>query len=683
MAACGAPTWIIADSLRHKYYQIDGSSHLLLSVWREAASLEEVVDLVKKKYGLEVSLQNARELLEFLQRNYLCDEDESDTWRKLYKTSLHQKRSYASALLHNYLFFKIPLFRPQPLLQLLIPTLTPFFTTAALKVVMLSGILGMFLVSRQWNEFISTAFELGSPSGMLMVAVTLFVVKACHEMGHALAAAYVGCRVPVMGIAFMMLVPVLYADVSDAWRLADRRKRLVIDLAGVAAELGIASIASVAWIFLPPGDLKTSAFIAASTSWIMSLSINLNPLMRFDGYYALSDFLGIENLEARASSLATWKLRRTLFAPNLPAPEQLPHSTVRLLLGYAVSLWIYRVLLYAGIALVVYEYFFKALGLLLFVVEVSIFIIRPIIRELRQWPRAAMENLSLFRLACSMMAGLSVLAICIIPIPSRVSIPTVLSRGTVTAVFPPSGGMLESINVGLGAQITANQVIAILSAPELDARMDILSERIQGIKLRLNRTAADEEDRSSTIVLQNELESANAKLEGLRLEKAKLTIRSSQSGSLVELDQDLHDGVWVSPKTQLAVVGSEDVVLSGYISDSDFKLVRVGDRGLFVPEDPGRGSIEVKVTRIGSEGILDIAMPELASLYGGVVKSKVVAGRIVAAQNYFSIEFAPELPSELPSHVVTGSVTLTGERRSLGLRLLQNISAILVREAAF
>src|SRR5690606_41096448 len=104
----------------------------------------------------------------------------------------------------------------------------------------------------------------------------------CHEFGHAFMAKRAGCRVQSMGLASMVLLPMLYTDVSDAWRVNDRRSRLLIGAGGVLAELLLAVIALLAWSLLPDGPARTAAFMLASATWITTLVINLNPFMRFD-----------------------------------------------------------------------------------------------------------------------------------------------------------------------------------------------------------------------------------------------------------------------------------------------------------------------------------------------------------------------------------------------------------------
>ncbi len=182
-----------------------------------------------------------------------------------------------------------------------------------------------------------------------------------HEFGHAYTTKRFGCRVPTcMGLALLVMVPVLYTDVNESWKLTDRRHRLAIGLAGVTAELCCAAIAMCAWGFLPNGPARSAAFLVATSTWITTVLINLSPFMRYDGYYVLSDWLETPNLHQRAFALARWWLREKLLGLDDPPPEALPESRRRLLVFFAFLTWAYRFTLFLGIAAVIYHFAVKA-----------------------------------------------------------------------------------------------------------------------------------------------------------------------------------------------------------------------------------------------------------------------------------------------------------------------------------
>jgi len=182
-------------------------------------------------------------------------------------------------LVHHYLFVKIPLVHPHNFLKATLPIVAPLYTATAGWTFSVVGLIGLILIGRQWDAFISTFLYFFNWRGAILYSLSLGAVKIVHELGHAYTATRFGCRVPTMGVAFMVMMPVLYSDVSDSYRLTSKRKRLLIAAGGVIAELGLASIALFAWGFLPEGTARSIAFLVATTSVIIS-AVNVHAIRR-------------------------------------------------------------------------------------------------------------------------------------------------------------------------------------------------------------------------------------------------------------------------------------------------------------------------------------------------------------------------------------------------------------------
>ena len=292
----GQPTWLIVDPIQHRYIQIDDASYELLSYWQPGATFEALCQAMASEFGRSVRAEDLAAFVKFLEDNHLTAEPSSDGWKSYAAAAQRAEHSLFMWLIHNYLFIKIPLFKPEAALRRYLPFVRPLYTRTFFALIGLIGAAGLYLISRQWDVFSSTFQHFYSLEGALTYAVALVVVKSAHELGHAFTAVRYGCRVPSMGICFLVMFPVLYTDVTDAWRLKSRKQRLVIGGAGVTVELMLACLATFAWPFLAEGPAKSLAFSIATVGWVLSLAINLNPLMRFDGYYLFADALGVDNL---------------------------------------------------------------------------------------------------------------------------------------------------------------------------------------------------------------------------------------------------------------------------------------------------------------------------------------------------------------------------------------------------
>ena len=316
----GAPSWIIHDGIANRYFRIDATRMAILSGWKPIPA-----DALAKQLSLQkdtlIAVSQIKALARFLLTNSLIENAGPDEWQFYQKQKEGTRQSLWKKMVHNYLFFRVPLLKPQRFLDFIWPLVAGFFTTTSAIAFVLLAILGLYLVSHQWDVFQATFVSFLTLNGLLLYGSSLVCIKIFHEMGHALMARKYGVHVPVIGVAFIVLMPVLYTDTTSAHRLISRFKRLNIDLAGIYAELALATPATICWVFLPDGPLRSIAFTTATLSWAISLAVNLNPFMRFDGYYILSDLFGFENLQERSFLIAKWRLRETLFDLGEPVPE--------------------------------------------------------------------------------------------------------------------------------------------------------------------------------------------------------------------------------------------------------------------------------------------------------------------------------------------------------------------------
>lgn len=283
----------------------------------------------------------------------------------------------------------------------------------------------------------------------------MLVSKLAHELGHGLTAKRFGCKVPTVGVAFMVLWPVLYTDTADAWKLRSRRQRLAIGVAGMAPELSLAAAATLVWSFLPDGPLRSAAFVMATSTWLLTLAVNLNPFMRFDGYMLLSDLWDVPNLQERSFALARWRIREALFGFGDPMPELMPDGRRRRLILYAVGTWVYRLFLFLGIALLVYHIFFKLLGLFLFAIEIWWFILRPVVTELKSWAGRRGDLRLNRRTAVTFAAGVLALAGLFVPWRTQVAAPALVQPATQATLYAPAPARVTELAVREGDRVDA------------------------------------------------------------------------------------------------------------------------------------------------------------------------------------------------------------------------------------
>ncbi len=618
--ASGAPTWLIVDTAQHRYIQIDETSHQILSQWTGGISYDELAQRVDRAFDHALSAAEIEGFVKFLADNSLTLEPLANGWRHYAESAQRRKHGWLMWLVHNYLFIRIPLVRPEPLLRRFSPLVDVFFSRVFFAAIAILAVAGLYLVSRQWDAFAKTFQHFFSWQGALTYGVALALIKSAHELGHAFTAVRFGCRVPSMGICFMVMMPMLYTDVTDAWRLTSRRERLLIGSAGVVVELILAVLATLAWPFLPEGIWKSLAFSIATVGWILSLVLNLNPLMRFDGYYLFADALGVDNLQSRAFAFGQWRLRELLFDLRAPPPERLQPRLARTLTIYAWCVWLYRFVLFTGIALLVYHMAFKVLGIMLFLVEIVYFILLPIYSEFQRWLKERKAIAVSRRARFVGAAALAMLGVAVVPWSTRVNIPAVLEAADIARIYPQRSGVVTKVLVKAGDRVTAGQVLLEMQSAELQHRIAVTSRRMAFVKMQLARRSADQEDRAKSIVLEQELATLSAESSGLQREVADLIVRAPQSGIVAEWNSAVHAGRPISRTEFVALIrGSDKLVARGYLAERDVARVTKDAQGHFLAEEPGYPRIAVALDDIAKAGSANVEILELASVHGGAV----------------------------------------------------------------
>lgn len=685
----GADTWVVIDRAQHRYIQIDRAAHQLLSRWRAGISHDELRSAVARDFGQRVSADEIAAFVRFVSDNALTVEPAHGDWQTYARMADAGKTGWLAWLIHNYLYFKLPLVRPEPFLVRGMPFVAPLFTRGAFAVVAAAGLLGLYLVSRQWDAFYATFQHFFSWQGAAIYAVALIVIKSAHELGHAFTALRFGCRVPTMGICFLVMFPVLYTDVTDAWRLRSRRERLLIGSAGIAVELAIACFATLLWTFLPDGVARSLAFSFATVGWVLSLAINLNPLMRFDGYYLFSDLIGVDNLQSRAFAFGQWRLREVLFGLQRPAPELVPQRTATILIVYAWAVWLYRLILFTGIALLVYHMAFKLLGIVLFLIEIIYFIARPMAAEARAWTREGYGLLRSRRARLTLMIVASALLAVFVPWSSRVSVPAIIESADIARVYPQRAGLVEKVLVKAGDTVAAGDVLVQLQSSELDHQIALTKNKIALLKLRLARRSSDAEDRSKSLVLEQELRALSVQLAGLQKERSDLVVAAPIAGTVAEFSSSVHAGRAIGRAEFIGLIrGTTPMVVRGYVAQRDVARLGPQATGRFMPELPGAASLDVTLSAIANAGANDIELPELASVHGGPIAVRPHAsdgrGKRLApvTANYLATMTVDGLAPP-PGLSVRGYAVLDGARESIAGRVWRHTAAVFIRESGF
>lgn len=680
---------LVYDPLRHQFVRFDQSTAELLSLLPFAETPSALIELAAIRFGRLLGAEDVDVFIGFLRAsNLVAPETRNDgrqDWASRWPRLDRPPGRWLHRVVHGYLFFRVPLFSPQKCLTWLYPFLRPLLNRSALWVVFGIGLLGLWLASRQWSTFLGTFQDVFSLVGIATTVAALAFVKTVHELGHAVVAHHYGCRVSSVGVAFMLGVPMLYSDVTDAWRLPQRRDRVLIDAAGVIAELMLGAVALLVWSFLEPGVLRMAAFTLATTSLVMTLVINLNPFMRFDGYHLLVDASGVDNLQPRAFAQATWWFRETLFRPQDPRPEALSPILAFWMTTYALMTWLYRLVLFVGIAVLVYGFVLKLLGIILFLIEIIVFILRPIAQEVAVWFRNRARYFVTRRAWLTIGLVSIIVSALFVPWSTRIVFPVVADVAEAVQIFPPRAARVREVLVRVGDDVRVGDVLAVLEADDLNSEIRLNEIRLRLVDVRLERRGADMSDQTDSLVLDEDAASLAAKRAGLLAQRQQLTVRAPVSGRVLELNITLHPDRWMGRKEAIAVLGSPDNwVVRGYVTASQAQRLATETQGVFFAPESRYGAIDVVHVVLAPTGSVTIEQPMLTLQNGGSISVELDRDkRLKPLDMQLAITGRLRATPGIGKHAVRGSVVMNGTAESIAARFFKRAAALMIRETGF
>jgi putative peptide zinc metalloprotease protein len=443
----------------------------------------------------------------------------------------------------NPLAFRVPLLDPDAFLSRWIHLARPLFGRAAAVCWLGTVGVAVLLATAHWRELSENAAEqLLAPRNLLLLWLVYPVMKALHELGHAFAAKVFGVAVHEMGVLFLVFVPVPYVDASAASVLPDKWKRVVVGSAGVALEMLLAALGLVVWLHAEPGLVRSVAYDAMWIGGASTLLFNGNPLLRFDGYYVLSDLLEIPNLRARSNQYLTYLTLRFGFGLTHVRCPASSRGEAPWFVAYGIAAWLYRLVVVLAISLFVSTRFFN-LGILLAALCVGMQVVAPLLRGaafiLTSPPLAPRRG----RAFAVSVAGLGSVALLL------VGIPLPLYTRAEGVVWPPEGAQVRAAADGFvvralvspEASVETGDPLVLTRDPSLEARVAMMEGRLR--ELRARHHAERIHDRVRAQITADEIASAEATLARARERQTEVVIRSPRDGTfVVPRWQDLEGG---------------------------------------------------------------------------------------------------------------------------------------------
>ncbi|MCB1231167.1 MAG: HlyD family efflux transporter periplasmic adaptor subunit [Verrucomicrobiae bacterium] len=347
----GRPSYVLEDVAKRKYFQVGLPEYHFLRSLDGTRTVRALLGQSARVSGqAALGESQAQSILRWAIDHELLESDNVDQDSRRGQHAVEQEKKQPKQVLQEVLFLKIPLGNPDPFLRVAEKWFgwiaAPWFFFVWLAVILGAG----YQMAVHWRAFMESAGGAILPGNWLFLIVTFSLLKLIHELGHGIVAKRFKVPVPEWGVRLLALVsPLTYVDASASWRLSTRWPRICVAAAGMYIELMVAAIAVFVWVETGPGFINTLAYNAIFAASVVTVLFNANPLMRFDGYYILSDMIQIPNLAMKGQRIMGYFGKRYLLGMK---DEMLPQaiaerSWVIGTYGFLSSIW--KVVIWIGI----------------------------------------------------------------------------------------------------------------------------------------------------------------------------------------------------------------------------------------------------------------------------------------------------------------------------------------------
>jgi putative peptide zinc metalloprotease protein len=528
--------WIVLENpFSNEFFRLRPAAYEFVARLRPDCTVQEAWQQCLDRFPDEAPGQES--VIQLLSQLYFANllqyDLAADSAQLFERFKKRQQRELGMNLL-NIMFMRFPLLDPDRFLVRALPIvgklISPFGAVLWLLVVGAGAKVAIDhfdLLRVQGQGILAT-------NNLFLLYIGLVIIKAIHEFGHAFFCRRFGGEVHVMGVMLMIFTPMPYVDATSSWSFRSRWQRTLVGAAGMISELFVAAIAVFVWANTAPGIFHSVAYNMMFVASVSTLIFNINPLLRFDGYYILSDLLEIPNLNQRATEQLRHLAEYYLFGVKKSQSPAANSGEAGWFTFYGIASGIYRVVVFSGVLFTVADRFL-IIGLVMGVVCLISWVTVPVVRFVRylsaspQLDRVRARAVAVT--ACGAAAVLILLGV--VPFPAGFLAPGVVVAAQRSEIANKSAGMVEALLVKSGATVKAGQPLMRLRNVELDADLASTMARLDEVNARLlNAMGTNSADLEPLTQLRDSVE---GQLKKLSVDKANLIVRAP------------HDGIWVAP----------------------------------------------------------------------------------------------------------------------------------------
>ncbi len=570
----GTDWYILQDNSTGRFHRFSREAYAIVGLMDGKATMQEIWEAAGERLGDDMPTQGeVISLLSYLHQNDILQSDKPPDIRDLAKRRRKEKASRWIAMARSPAAMSFPVWDPNSFLEKSLFIVRPFMSrVGAVLGALLLGV-ALLLLGMHWQELSRDVTDrVMSTENLFLLALIYPFSRLLHEFGHAFAVKRFGGEVHEMGIMLIVFMPLPYVDASWSSAFPEKGRRMFVGAAGIIVDILVASLALIAWTLAEPGAVRAIAYNIIFVAGLSTLLLNGNPLLRFDSYYILADWLEIPNMADRANKyLAYLAKRRLLHMSDAVSSVQAPGESPWLCI-YALASFVYRILISVGIFLFVAGKFFF-IGVILALWAAFSMIVWPLVKVVRY----VAEHMREQALRAALVAGAVICPILAFivwfPLPSSTVTEGVVWAPEDSQVFAGTDGFVVKVLARPGQRVSRGDPLLFCDAPGLQAEMKVLNAAMEEVEARLRVSLVT--DRTQTEILKDEMGNVRAKMARAEERMSELIVRSPGSGTFLLPEAEDWPGRFVHKGTPVGyVVDFSRTVARVVVSQADIEHIR-------------------------------------------------------------------------------------------------------------
>lgn len=700
----GQAYWVVKDPVGLQYFRFEEEEFAILQMLDGESSLDDIAERFEAEFPPQtIRVEELQQFLGMLHRSGLVLTGASGQGVQLRKRRDERVQKERLASLTNILAFRFKGFDPEPILNFLYPYTRWFFSKPAFIVCLLLALSALTLVLVNFESFHSRLPGFRSffqAQNWLWLGLTLAVTKVLHEFGHGLSCKHFGGECHEIGVMFLVLTPCLYCNVSDSWMLPNRWHRAFIGAAGMYVEVVLASICTYIWWFTDPGEpLNYWCLNVMFISSVSTILFNANPLLRYDGYYILSDIMEVPNLRQKASTILTRKLGAWCLGLEEPEDPFLPKRNQLFFGLFTVASAMYRWVVVLSILYFLNKVFepygLKVIGQMIAAAALYGLIVMPVWQLIKFFKvPGRMGKVNRWRMVATIvLVAVAVSGVLLVPLPTRVFCSLEVHPRGAEIVYVGVPGILEKVHVQPGQTVDENQLLAELN--NIDNELQIAEQegqkRYYEARLKsLRRFGSDSQQAAGgEAEIRGSLAAATDKLAKLKEDAKRLRIVAPAAGTVMPpplvpeppdasgrlptwsgspLDEE-NLGTLLMKSTKLCLIGDPDQLEARMVIDeNDIDLVHEGDE-VDIMLAQSAGHVFTSYLEAESDEDVNETPKRLSGVYGGPIPSQMDETGVARPLKPYYQAVAPLPPHDTLRVGLTGRARIKTAPQTLGWRL--------------